>query len=264
MAILITRLVAALFLALAPLTAHAAGGDDISEGFFGLIVRFAPLWISAAVLVLVIAGFTLMVSQDEGRLDKAKKTIAAVMIGGIIIVIILSGPRNFVSIMYNGIPGLLLINTGGYTIGYEAAGIANWLTAMAAMFGILMIIITVIRAVASFGDESSYQNTRMSMLHVLFGLIVIGAAYLFEVVFFADRTPNALIALIASKILVVLLVITTIAVFILIYVGIRMIASFGQEDQYTAAKSLAIRVLLGLLVILVSYTLVVVVALIFA
>lgn len=258
--------------------AYAAGGADVSQAFVDLIMKFAPLGVAVATLVCVIAGFALMISQDEGRLDKAKKTLAAMAIGGIILTIILAipgGPTVFVSIMYNGIPGFTLANTGA-AIGDEVIGVSEWLTAMAAMFGIFIIIISVFRAVASMGNETEYTNARMAILHIIGGLIIIAGAYIFQLAFFGSATgpeqvvegslniqSNPLIGLIANKILIVLAIITTVAVAILVYAGFRMIISFGQEDQFTAAKSLAYRVVVGLIVILVSYALVIVVALLF-
>ena len=50
--------------------------------------------------------------------------------------------------------------------------------------------------------------------------------------------------------------ITTVAVGILVYAGLRMVISYGKEDEFTAAKSLAIRVVVGLIVVLLSYVMV--------
>jgi hypothetical protein len=177
-----------------------ADGGDIAEIFLGLIGKFAPLWITIAILVVVIAGFGLMTTQDEGRLDKAKKTLLAVTVGGILITIILvMGPTNFVGIMYTGIPGFAVPLGGANSIGAEAVGIAGWIAAMAVMLGILMVIISAIQAIASFGeDEGQYTKVRTAIFHVIIGLIVIASAYIFQQVFFFERTPNALIALIAG------------------------------------------------------------------
>lgn len=259
------RLFALASLMLVPQTVFADGAD-IANIFLGLIGKFAPLWITIAILVVIIAGFGLLTTQDEGRLDKAKKTILAVTVGGILVTIILvMGPTNFVGIMYTGIPGFAVPLGGANTIGAEAVGVAGWITAMAVMLGILMIIIAAIQAIASFGeDEGMYTKVRTAIFHVIIGLIVIASAFIFQQVFFLDRTPNALIALIASKILILLFVILTIAVAILVYAGLRMILAIGREDEYTAAKSLLYRVVVGIIVILLSYVLVVVVAQLFS
>lgn len=64
--------------------------------------------------------------------------------------------------------------------------------------------------------------------------------------------------------LIVLAIITTIAVAIIIYAGFRMVISFGNEEAFSSARSLAIRAAIGILIILISYTLVIIVATIFA
>ena len=267
---------------LVPTQAHAlTGGALISEQFASLITAFWPLWTTVAVLVIVIAGFTLMISHDENAIDKAKKTIIAVVIGGVITVVITAiGATNVISWVYDGTYGRTFGTTFAPRFGLEAVGIANWITAMAAMVGILIIIITVVKAVASFGgDESAYGNTRTVILHVILGLILIGGAAIVNNVFFAipaivtgpdgityaisDGNPNPVIVLVKNKITIVLGFMTLIAVAILVFAGFRMVTSFGREEEYTAAKSLAGRVVVGLLVILISYSLVAVVAKLF-
>lgn len=267
---------------LVPTQAHAlTGGALIAQQFANLVTAFWPLWTTVAVLVIVIAGFTLMISHDENAIDKAKTTIIAVVIGGVITVIITAvGATNVVSWVYDGTYGRTFGTTFAPRFGLEAVGIANWITAMAAMVGILIIIITVVKAVASFGgDESAYSQTRTVLLHVIFGLILIGGATLVNNVFFAipaivtgpdginygisGGNPNPIIALVRAKIGIVLGFMTLIAVAILVFAGFRMVTSFGREEEYTAAKSLAGRVVVGLLVILVSYSLVAIVARLF-
>lgn len=246
------------------------GGTTISSMFLSLMSSFAGIWAMIAFLVLVTAGFTLMISQDEGAIDKAKKTIVAVLIGGIITTILVtigSGGGNVVTMIYNGIPGYTL-NPTGASLGIQAMGVSDWLTSLAAMLGIVIVIVSVIRAVTSFGgDDAAYDNIRSCLLHVVLGLIIIGAAYVFRNVFFvplgATHTPDPLLAIVTVRVITVLSFITVVAVGILVYAGFRMVISFGNEEQYSAAKSLAIRVVVGLVIILISYSLVLSVATIF-
>ncbi len=272
------RLVLLALCAMLPDVVHAAGGIDIQFMFISLITRFAPLWITIAILVLVIAGFRLMTSQEEGGITKAKTTLISVLIGGILTTVILvMGPMNFINIAYYGTYGNVLPSAGARTISIEAAGISDWLAMVAVMMGILFIIIAVLRAVASLGDETAYTAARTALLHVIVGIVLIAGAYLVELAFFGSADgpgqvvtgslniePNPLIGLISEKLLIILAVITLIAVGILIIAGFRMILSFGREEEYTAAKSLAIRVVVGILVLLLSYSVVYIVALIFA
>lgn len=238
-----------------PETVHAAG-SDISAMFVSVIDAFYPVWMSVAVLVTVIAGITLMVSQDEGALTKARSTIGAVFIGGIILTIILSmGATNFVGIVYNGLAGTVFINNGN-GLGIEAAGVADWIATIAVVVGVLVVIIAATRAVLSFGDEGAYGNVRTALFHVIIGLIIIGAAYIFKEVFFDTHEPTELLRVFLVPLTVLLGIIGLIAVGILVYAGFRMIISFGREDDFSAAKSLAIRVVFGLIVLLISFSLI--------
>lgn len=263
-------------LAATPNVALAYGGADVQVMIISLFNVFWPLWITAGILVLVIAGFALMTTQDEGRLAKAKTTLIAVITGGILTtIIIVMGPLNFVGIVYNGTPGFSMLNTGG-VIGLEAVGISQWLTAISVMMGVLFIIIGVLRAVASLGDEAAYTAARSQLLHVIVGVVLIAGAYLVQLAFFGSEDgpgqvvtgalniePNPLLGLISEKLLIILNIITLIAVGILIYAGLRMIVSFGREEDYNNAKALALRVVAGLFVLVLSYSLVFIVATIF-
>lgn len=261
-----------------PTLAFADGGADIGAIFIGLFNISYRLWVTVAVLVIVIAGFTLMVAKDEGATEKAKKTIIAVIIGGMSITILaMLGSTKIIGFVYNGLPGMTVYNCGiagnlpaayncgsALSLALEAEGAASWIASIGAMLGILMIIIAMVEAVASFGsDEDAYKKIRVALIHVIIGLIVIVAALLIRDVFFVIHEPSALLTFITAKLTIVLGIITLIAVAILIYAGFRMVASFGREEDFTAAKSLMIRVIVGLFILLISYVLVYTVVLVF-
>lgn len=253
-----------LLLLIQPLPAHAAG-SDIAAIFIGIIEAIAlpQIWLTVAILVSVIAGLTLMLSHDEGALGKARTALGSVAGGVILLTIFLTlGATNTVSVVYNGFAGSIFANSAN-AIGIEAAGLADWIATIAVVIGILVVIIAATRAVLSFGDEGEYAKVRASILHVIIGLIVIGAAYIFQQVFFIDREPTALLLLFLNPILVILGIIGLVAVLILIYAGFRMIISFGREDDFSAAKSLIFRVIIGLVIILVSFTLIAVIKAVF-
>lgn len=252
-----------------PISASAAGGADISTIFVNLITAFAPLWGFIAFVAIVIAGLTLMLSQDEGAIDKAKKTVVAVMIGGVITVIFLffpGGPQGVILSFFSPVfsLGVNTFNFSGTTIGLEAEGVSGWLTGMAAMIGIVIVIIAVLRAVTSFGgDEAAYTNVRSAILQIIIGLMVISAAFIFKNVFFFTGEPSPLITFVTNKLLIVISFIATLAVGILVYAGFRMVSSFGREEDFTAARGLALRVFVGLLVIILSYVMVFIVRTLF-
>ncbi len=277
------------------------GGMIIREAAYNLILRVSPVILIVSILTVVILGFTLVVSHEEAALGKAKSTLMAVAIGAIIVTVILmmsggsfngSTPLNggFIGMFYSGINTLVpysfssVLNFGNAdAIGWEAQGIADWITTMAAVFGILMIIIAALRAFSYVGaDDSSYDKVRRAVLHTIIGLAIIGGAYLLRKAFYApvleiqggafgvtvpfpggEANPNSIMLLIKEKIMIILGFLTIIAVAVLVYAGFRMVISFGKEDEFTAAKDLMFRVIVGLLIIGFSFTLVWIVAAIF-
>jgi hypothetical protein len=246
---------AALLLAF-PTSAFATGADIKNILLNEVIRKFYVIVIPITVLVAVIAGFILMVSQDDSKLAAAKKTLIGVGIGAIIMGIFWAyTDLGFIGILYNGSSTGLIDFSG--TLSLEAAGISDWVTGMAAMFGILIVIVSVLRAVLSFGaDESAYSKTRYAILHVIAGMTIIALAYVFKTVVFHDFQPSALLIQINGWVILLIAVISTIAMAILVYAGLRMVISYGQEEQFNAAKGLALRVIVGLIILALSYALV--------
>lgn len=235
----------------------AAGGANISAIALGLITTFSPLWIAIATIAIVAAGMGLILTQDDGRLAKVKGVLVAVVIGGITVnLVIVLGPT-LIGYVYNGV-GTFQGNAAG--LGIEAEGVAGWVMSLSAISGVLMIILAMVEAVASLGaDESAYQKVRAAVIHVVLGLIVIIGAGIIRAVFFVSHEPTPLLYYLMKKITLVLAFITFIAVAILIYAGFRMVISFGREEDYSAAKGLALRVIVGILVLLLSLSLVAIV-----
>ncbi len=254
-----TKVSLATILLLIPHALFAAGGADISSIFLNLITLFSPLWMIIAFLMLVIAGFQLVSSTDEGTVDKARKIVAAVVIGGIVVTIILVvGPSTIVSwFMHTSLGGRNVVTNTAGLINAEILGVSSWFSSIAAMIGMLTIIIAMLKAVSSFGgDQAAYDGVRKAVFQVIIGLLVIAIAYTLENVFYNDGTPNPLLTFMAGIMQIVLGFILLIAIGILIYAGFRMVVSFGNEDAYSSSKSLLIRVITGILVIAISYTLV--------
>lgn len=253
-----TRLSLALALTLVPMLASASGAD-IREIAYGLITVFKGTWMIVAALVIVVAGFTLMLSHDEGQLQKANKTIIAVIVGGVIITLMLLLGGNYstlISYFYNGTASFNVLS-GLPAVQLQTEGVASWLMSMAVVGAVVIIIIGMLEAVFSFGaDEAAYTKIRTAILHIVLALLVMIGAKIIREVFFVIHEPSPLMAFMLSKLLIVLGIITFIAVAILIYAGVRMIVSFGREEDFTAAKSLMIRVIVGLIVIAISFSLV--------
>ncbi len=240
----------ALLLALglaAPVPAFASGAD-ISQIFYDLMGALMPVWVPVAVLTITVAAFMLLVSTEEGALNKARNSIIAVIVGGMLIMV---GPV-LLGAFYRNVGGTVVEDTS-WLINAEAMGIVGWLSAIAGMFGMMFVIVAAIRAVGSFGqDEESYNKVRFAILHIVFGLIIMSAAGLISNSI-SSGMPNPLMDLILGKIQILLGVMSAVALGIMVYAGFRMMTNFGQEEVYTQAKALAIRVLMGIGIILLAY-----------
>ncbi len=234
-----------------PGIAHAqAGGIVFRDILLGILASVFPLWIPVAILIIVIAGMVLVVTTQDEALTKGRTTLIAVGLGGMIIML---GPVVLFA-LYQA-PGITVANTAPI-LNAEALGIVDWLSAIVGIFGILMVMVSAVKAVGGFGgNEQAYSDVRQSLLNATIGMIIITASIVINNTVFSGA-PNPIIVFILTKALIVLNLMTTVAVGILVYAGVRMVANFGNEEYFTAAKSLAIRVLGGLAIMLVSYVLV--------
>ncbi len=218
------------------------------------------IWAPVAVLMLVIGGLIMVAGSSENASGKAKTVISGVVAGSIMILL---GPIAIDTFYQTG--GIHLSRATLFTA--EVVGIIDWISAMAAMIGILMITIAVFRAVASFGDENAYTTVRTSIAHVAGGLLIIAAnaviTYAFTNVDGTGIQPNPLIEFILSKTTIVLGLMSLAALSIIVYAGFRLVTNFGNEEVYASSKSLILRALSGLVVIIVSLVMVDVVLSIF-
>lgn len=239
---------------LTPLSCAAAmatptqGGNLLMQLILRIQGMFYGTWFPVAVLLLVIAGIRMIVTTDESAANKAKSSIAAVVVG--IMMIALSG--SLVNILYQ-FNGSVIFNTAP-SFNTELGGISEWLSAMAGIIGIAMIALATIRALASFGDEASYANVRTTLAQVIGGIVIIGANTMISNAVF-NNNPNPLLNFLMGRLLIVLTLVGLITVGIVIYAGIRMVLNFGNEEAFTSGRSLIFRALGGLAVIGISFLL---------
>ncbi len=249
-----------------PLPVSAVDGGLIQNIFLQYVLQpmlSTGVWITVGTLALTVAGFTLLTSQDEGALTKARGAIFAVIMGGIIIVVIRTLDIQFLQFFidigsYNT---NTVTGTGASDLSKELglsseSGIAGWLATIGGVLGILMVIVSVAIAMASIGDEDAYGKAKTSILTSIFGVLIILAGSAISNTVYVDGTPNDLMLFILGKLNIILAFISIIAVALLVYAGIRLIVSLGDEEAYTQAKGLLLRIVLGIIVIVISYTLV--------
>lgn len=237
---------------LLPATAHAqTAAAGLIKGMIADIVgMFSGLWGIVAVLMIVIIAVRMVAATDEGTMEKAKAGIGGVIAGMMFILM----STTMVALLntlgsYNPL-------TGGGEIGFvsEVAGISQWISAMAGMIGMLIIIAGVFKAVVSFGDETAYATARTTVAHVVAGLLIIAFNEAIAIAVF-NNNPNPLMTLIMIRVQFILGIMTLVAMAVVIYAGIRMVANFGNEEAFTQAKGIIFRAAGGLVLIVVSFVL---------
>ncbi len=226
-----------------PLASGMAGmgfGDIIES----IAVSLVPLVGAVALFAIVFAGVTLIISQDESQLGKARMTIIAA--GAAIIIISLVGPLHSIILAPGG--------TGGEIIATEIAGLISWLEVPVAVIAVLMIIISGLRTVIAYGSDEGATHLRQTVISILFGLIILSVKGVLSGALLTGE-PSGILGVILTVINVILGIGALVATAVIVLAGFYMIVNIGNEQNFTYARSLIVRVAIGLIVILVSFAL---------
>ncbi len=252
-------------------TAGNGLAPTVGTGTFGSIVNtvaasFIPIINTAGSLAIVIAGFFLTVTGNENQSTTAKR----VFVGGIVSIVLVNVGTAFVSALITGgfsVSPTTLLPTGttiltapagaGNIISAEAIGLMDFVAVPLGIICVLMIIASGIRAIANFGSEDGIAQLRRTVIFVVAGFMLVASrVFLAGTVTITGLTATASPTNIISRMVyytsAVFVLLITVAVGMLIYAGILMIANVGNEDGYSRAKSLIIRVAIGFIVLLGS------------
>lgn len=233
------------------------GGSCFMPVVVLLIIGMRAVLAIWATYNIVRVGFSLLVSRDEGDFDKAKYTIAAIAAG--LMLSVMPIENLVIGFMNIGVdPGIAAIGPAD-----EIYGIIRWSLVMVAVVSVVMIIVTGVRAVIKFGSDEGVPLMRKTVFAVVEGILVIIFAQAIKAALgvpdFGDlgaARPGPFAIAIITVVQALLVFVALVAVVMIIYAGITMVAYFGNEEKFTAAKNLIFRVIIGLVVIAVSYLLV--------
>jgi len=217
-------------------------------GIAGTVAEyFVPIVNSIAILVVVIAGLIAVFSQSEDQITAAKRAI----IGSVaaIMLVNLAGPIQ-TAFTPGGMSGTGSVSFGD--LGPEIIGIADWLTSAAAVVAVLMLIISGIRTVASYGSDQGLSHLKQTIFATVGGFTVIGIRLAIKESLVDTGTPGDLTSTIVAAVNVLLGFVGLLAVIVIVIAGIMMVVNIGNDDQYARARSLIIRVAIGLIVIIAS------------
>lgn len=241
------------------------GGGGVGAGLLNNLLIFLSNKIIllagiAATFIIVKAGLSLINSQADDKLAKAKREI-----GTAIVAIVLGYlSERFVEATYGG--GTAIFNPAGSVaiLETEAAGIINFVLELVVIIGIIMIIYTAVKVVSSFGKDDGPAEIRKSVFGVVSGLVLLTSANAIQQAMSLNPngveqatgpvTAQPLATRVLEIISDVMSYLAILGVGMVIFAGIRMIVSIGNDDEYNNAKQLVFRVLMGLTIVLFAYT----------
>lgn len=237
----------------------SACGDDIGTIVFAIMSGLRLLVNVVGLLILVITGFILVVAQDENQIAVAKKTTLAAL--GALMLINLAEPiRNAFISTANGGGG-----AGAGILSIEIMGIINFIEEPMLIIAILMIIISGIRAVITFGTDQGVANIRKTILAISAGIILVLAKVAITnsigstaedvnaLTAGAGNDASGIVNTIVTVVRIVVSFMALAAVTVIVIAGIILVVNKGDQETATRAKNLILRVVLGLSVILISY-----------
>ncbi|MDD5623306.1 MAG: hypothetical protein PHI23_01190 [Candidatus Peribacteraceae bacterium] len=229
-------------------------GGELSGGLGGaefggiaayMMTSFVPIANFVGLLIIVIAGIRLIANQDENEMNNTKRIVVATVLG--LVLLNLAVPIKNAYLSFAG--------SGSSILSAEIIGFINFVEQLLAVVAVLMIIVNGIRAVVNYTGDQALTHIRRVIYGVFFGFLLIVTKLLIAESM-TTGNPQGFLTAIVRVMNVILGLGALVATLILIYAGFLMIANVGKDEQYTRAKSLAARVLIGLIVIIASFAII--------
>jgi uncharacterized BrkB/YihY/UPF0761 family membrane protein len=238
---------------------EGGGGAEAYAGIAGFLLERTWLIVAAFTLLLLVrSGLKLIYGQGEDKFEEAKRAIA----NGLMAVVLVFLTSRLVSAFIRA-GGSWNPEGGSAIFTEELLGIVRWVHVLVAVLAIAMIIAAVFAAVFSVGSDNATDRIKRAVFGAAAGIFILGIDVAFRATFDleyftvpGDPSPYPAITRALIVIGYVLTFMALIAVIIVIYAGIRMILSLGEEDTFKNMRSLIVRTLIGLFVILTSYIIV--------
>ena len=243
-------------------TGTGVGACELAGLFLAAVAQARWLVGGLATVIIVIAGFRLVISQSEEALTTARRTILSATIG--LFVIFLS--ERFVDAIYGGLsaPAGTPPVYGPQILSEELLGILRYLEMFVAVVAIGLMVVQGIRVLTSFGNEEAIKKLYSSVLYTIVGILliifdrVIAAVFGYTTIGAMPGTPSIAPAIVELFGLLRLLLafLAAIVIGIIVYAGALMLLHYGNEEWITRAKTILINSVIGLVLIALSFVLV--------
>ncbi|MCK5017933.1 MAG: hypothetical protein KAS32_12825 [Candidatus Peribacteraceae bacterium] len=234
-----------------------SNGDNIGGIMSTVANAFIPLVNIIAIIVLIASGLVLIVAQDDNQVSTAKKTLLSVVAG--LIGINIAGPLSVT--LSTGFTDGAGGSIAASSISVEVLGIINFIEVPIASIAVIMIIVSGIRAIATFGTDQGNTHLKRTILAVGSGLVIIAAkmaiteatgANANDVLISGGPSSRPLVDLMVTIMGTVLGFMALAAVIVVVIAGIMLVANKGDQDVVDKSKNLIFRTIIGLIVIMIS------------
>lgn len=213
-----------------------------------------------SVIFIIIGGFQYMISAGEAsRVTKGKDTLTRAIIG---LAIGLVGNAVVNYIANNTFGGSFISTTGkSSSVGIPEWGVStlsdilNIAYFVAGALAVIMIVYSGIQFVISSGDPGKATKARQTLLYSVVGLAVVLLAYAITnyITSISGIGGNDFKVIIKSITSTAFYVVGVLAIVMIVYSGIRMVASNGNASQVTKARQTLTYSIVGLAVALLAY-----------
>lgn len=220
-----------------------------------------PILFIFTVFVIVLTGFRMVIVQDEDILQKSIKIISAAVTGLVMVFLIEPFILGFYGFTGEVPRGNMQI--GAKTVATEVLGLINWALVIVGVVAVTMIVIAGLRALAKAGSDEGISELRRAIFSIVAGLLLIVFTEILNNSFGLSGVglpggpaPTLALSAIVRVVQFLLGFLALVAVIMFVYAGFLMILNFGSEEQFTKAKSLLYRVVIGIVVIIVSFAII--------
>lgn len=233
-----------------------ATGEKQLESGIKMVTGWVKYLIGAIAILMIVIGGSMYVTArgDDAKMTKAKTTLVFAAVG--LVVVALAEP------IQNA------IYSGGKGPDVEAAekivlGLTAFFSGFLASIAIAAIIFGGFQIITARGDEGKMSIGKRNVLYAVIGLFVAALSdfVVNNVVYPKGRLAGAAevtegVRAITGIINWALGFVGVISVALMIYGGVQMMLSRGEESKYIAGKKTLIYAVIGLMVVMISYSIV--------
>lgn len=247
----------------------ATFGGTGAEAIYAIIdvlyIGFKTLITLIAVLLIIRSGLRLIYRAVDEQVERSKRVIG----GSIAALMLVHLAPVLVKAFYGKLGQEGEAWTGGVGVGVivlsdELYGLLLWAQVLIATIAILMIVVSGLKAITSYGSEQGVTQLRRTVFGVIAGLLIISLQGAIKETLglpalgagLGAPTAIPIITAVIALLNGLLLFSGLLAILVGVYAGIKMVISAGNDEQFNSAKSLLLRVGIGLVVIFSSFALV--------